>query len=153
MSTDPAQRERVRDDLRGIVRGDLLFDELSRTLYSTDASIFQIEPLGVIAPRDEEDLQAIVKYAASQKIPLVARGAGTGLAGEALGDGLILDLSRHFREIVELGPDWVRVQPGVVLQQLNEKLARSGRRFAPDPSNAATCTLGGMLATIQRTLV
>jgi FAD/FMN-containing dehydrogenase/Fe-S oxidoreductase len=147
MPIDPAQRESIRDDLRGIVRGDLLFDELNRALYSTDASIFQIEPLGVIAPRDEEDLQGVVRYAAGQSVPLIARGAGTGLAGESLGDGLILDLSRHFRQILEVGPDWVRVQPGVVLQHLNQRLAQDGRRFAPDPASGATCTIGGMLAT------
>lgn len=147
MPVDPAQRERIRDDLRGIVRGDVLFDDLSRALYATDASIFELEPLGIAAPKDEEDLQQVVKYCASQNVPMIPRGAGTGMAGEALGTGLILDLSRHFRAIVELGADSVRVQPGVILHHLNAQLARIGRRFAPDPASAATCTIGGMLAT------
>src|SRR2546425_1091149 len=98
-AVDLPQRERIRDDLRGIVKGELLFDDLSRALYSTDASIFQIEPLGVAVPRDEEDVQALVRYAAERRIPLVPRGAGSGVAGEALGAGLIIDLSRHFRSI------------------------------------------------------
>ncbi|HEV3146644.1 MAG TPA: FAD-linked oxidase C-terminal domain-containing protein [Gemmataceae bacterium] len=147
MPLDPAQRERLREDLRGLVRGELLFDDLSRNLYSTDASIFRVEPLGVVAPCVEEDVQALVRYAGEQGIPLIARGAGTGLAGEALGGGIVLDLSQHFRQILEIGADTVRVQPGVVLNTLNSKLAEVGRRFAPDPASAATCTIGGMLAT------
>lgn len=144
---EPTQRNRIHDDLQGIVRGDLLFDDLSRTLYSTDASIFQVEPAGVVAPRDEEDLQALVRYAAANGVSLVARGAGSGFAGEALGPGIIVDLSRHFRSILDVGADTVRVQPGVVLRNLNECLAREGRRFAPDPASGEQCTLGGMLAT------
>jgi FAD/FMN-containing dehydrogenase/Fe-S oxidoreductase len=144
---DPTQRDHIRDDLLGIVRGDLLFDDISRMLYSTDASIFEVEPLGIVAPRDEEDLQALVRYAAANGVPLIARGAGSGLAGESLGSGIVVDLSRHFRAILDTGTDTVRVQPGVVLRNLNERLAREGRRFAPDPASGEQCTLGGMLAT------
>jgi FAD/FMN-containing dehydrogenase/Fe-S oxidoreductase len=144
---DRPRRERIRDDLRGVVRGEILCDDLSCTLYSTDASIFQVQPLGVVVPRDEEDVQAVVRYAAEHQLPLVPRGAGTGLAGEALGNGLILDLSQHFRAVLEVGADTVRVQPGVVLRALNEQLARVGRRFAPDPASEGQCTVGGMLAT------
>jgi FAD/FMN-containing dehydrogenase/Fe-S oxidoreductase len=144
---DKAQRDHIRDDLGGIIRGDLLFDDLSRMLYSTDASIFQVEPLGVVTPRDEEDVQALVHYAAANRVPLVARGAGSGVAGESLGQGLIVDLSRHLRSILEVGSDTVRIQPGVVLRDLNARLSREGRRFAPDPASGEQCTLGGMLAT------
>jgi FAD/FMN-containing dehydrogenase/Fe-S oxidoreductase len=144
---DEQQREHIRDDLKGIIKGELLFDDLSRALYSTDASIFQVEPLGVVAPRDEADLQALVRYAAEHHLPLVPRGAGSGLAGEALGSGLVVDLSRHFRSVLEVGSDTVRVQPGVVLRDLNARLARDGRQFAPDPASGEQCTLGGMLAT------
>lgn len=141
------QPERIRDDLRGLVKGDLLCDELSRTLYSTDASIFQIQPAAVAVPADEEDIQVIVRYAAEHRLPLIARGAGTGLAGESLGNGIIIDLSRHFRAILDIGADRVRVQPGVVYRELQTRLARVGRRFAPDPTSGVQCTLGGMLAT------
>src|SRR5438067_9463409 len=89
-SMDEQQRGRIHDDLRGIVKGELLFDELSRALYSTDASIFQVRPLGVAAPRDEEDVQALVRYGAEHQVPLVPRGAGTGVAGESLGPGLVI---------------------------------------------------------------
>src|SRR5262245_9240871 len=144
---DPTQRERVSDDLRGLLRGELLFDELSRSLYSTDASVFRVEPLGVVTPADEEDVQKLVRYAAEHLIALVPRGAGTGVAGESLGAGLVVDLSRHFRQVLEVGPDTVRVQPGVVLEPLQRRLAQAGRRFAPDPASASACTVGGMLAT------
>src|SRR5262245_8191241 len=115
-------------------------------LYSTDASIFQVKPMGVAAPRNEDDLRALVRYAYENRIPLIPRGAGTGVAGESLGSGLILDLSRHFRGILEVGADSVRVQPGVTLDVLNRRLAQDGRPFAPNPANSV-CTLGGMLAT------
>ncbi|MCS7045850.1 MAG: FAD-binding oxidoreductase, partial [Gemmataceae bacterium] len=147
MNVDEAQRSRICDDLRGFFRGELLFDEASRLLYSTDASIFQIKPLGVVCPRDEDDLCALVRFAHEHRVALIARGAGTGVAGEALGHGLVVDLSRHFRSIVAVGADTVRVQPGVPLAALNRRLTAMGRRFAPDPASGAVCTIGGMLAT------
>ena len=129
---DQSQRDRIRDDLQGLVKGELLFDDLSRALYSTDASIFQVLPLGVVTPRDEDDVRALVRYAAERGFALVPRGAGTGVAGEALGSGLVVDLSKHFRAVGAIGPDTVRVQPGVVYRELNARLAQIGRRFAPD---------------------
>lgn len=137
--------DRIRDDLKGIIKGTMLFDDLSRTLYSSDASLFQIQPRGVVLPYDEGDVQTLVRYAGEHQLALIPRGAGTGLAGEALGSGLIVDLSRHFRQIVEVGSDSVRVQPGVVLRELNQRLQAEGRRFAPDPAHDE-CTIGGMLA-------
>src|SRR5437588_6041294 len=108
---DETQREHLRDDLRGILKGTVLIDELSRVLYSTDASIFQVQPLGVVVPRDEEDVQALVGYAAEHRVPLIPRGAGSGVAGESLGVGIVVDLSQHFRSILEVSADSVRVQP------------------------------------------
>ena len=145
-AVDEPQRQRIQDDLKGLIKGELLFDELSRVLYSTDASIFQVNPLGVVVPRDEEDVQVLVRYAAEHEIALILRGAGTGVAGESLGSGLIIDLSRHFRSILEIGEETVRVQPGVVYRDLNHRLALAGRCFAPDPTSGVQCTLGGMLA-------
>ena len=132
-----AVRARLREDFRNQFRGDLRLDDISRRLYSTDASLFQIEPLGVVAPRDEEDLGFIVRYAKENGLSLVPRGAGTGLAGESLGAGLVVDTSVYLRSILETGEDRVRVQPGVVLRQLNAQLAETGRRFAPDPASRA----------------
>ncbi len=145
-TVDPAQRDNIRDDLKGVVKGDLLFDDLSCVLYSTDASIFEVRPLGVVLPRDEEDLQSLVCFAGEHQVPLVPRGAGTGLGGEALGAGIVVDLSKYFRDVLEIGPDTVRVQPGVVYRDLARRLAAVGRRLGPDPAHEE-CTLGGMVAT------
>jgi FAD/FMN-containing dehydrogenase/Fe-S oxidoreductase len=143
---EPQQRQRIHDDLKGLVKGELLFDNISRVLYSTDASIFEVQPAGIVVPRDEEDVCALVKYAGENQVQLIARGAGTGIAGESLGRGIIVDLSRHFRAILETTADTVRVQPGVVHRDLSERLAALGRRFAPGPAGGE-CTIGGMLAT------
>src|SRR5436309_2929943 len=96
-SVEPPQRERIRDDLRGLIRGEILWDDLSRVLYSTDASIFEVRPAGVVVPRDEEDVQALVRYAAEHQVPLVPRGAGTGVAGESLGAALVVAHRRRTR--------------------------------------------------------
>ena len=146
---DEQERDRLADDLQGFFKGELHFDALTRALYSTDASIFQVVPLGVAVPRDEEDVQGLVRYAAENKLPLVPRGAGTGVAGEALGAGLVVDLSQHFRRIVDVGSDTIRVEPGVTLQEINSRLAQDGRRFAPDPASAATTTSASMNPAIR----
>jgi len=109
--------------------------------------MFQIEPLAVAVPRDVGDVQFLVRYAADRHLSIVPRGGGTGVAGESLGAGIVVDMSVHFRDIVEINLDTVRVQPGVTLRSLNQELARQGRRFAPDSASAASCTIGGMLAT------
>src|SRR5580704_13244776 len=124
MPIDEQQRGRLADDLKGFFKGELHFDELTRALYSTDASIFQVQPAGVAVPRDEEDVQGLVRYAHENDVPLIARGAGTGVAGESLGSGLLVDLSKHFREIVEVKDDQVRVQPGVTWAALQRRLAK-----------------------------
>lgn len=141
------RRARLRDDLRGQFRGQIIVDAPGRALYASDASLFQIDPLAVAVPVDEDDLRILVRYAHDRSLPLVARGAGTGLAGESLTHGIVVDLSVHFRAVLESGDDWVRVQPGVVLDRLNTELARLGRRFAPDPASRMSCTIGGMIAT------
>ena len=140
-------RSQLRDDLRRLFRGTLHTEDITCQLYATDASLFRVEPLAVAVPHDEEDLQLLVKHASERNLSLIPRGAGTGLAGEALGHGLVVDLSVHFRKILASNEDSVRVQPGIVLQQLNNELRKQGRRFAPNPASAASCTLGGMLAT------
>src|SRR5262245_66224925 len=119
---DDTQRTRLREDLEGIVRGGLLFDELSRALYATDASPFEVEPAGVVVPRDEDDLAALVRYAGEHELSLVPRGAGTGTAGQALGPGIVVDLSVHFRHVLQVGEDSVRVQAGVTRRRLREAL-------------------------------
>jgi FAD/FMN-containing dehydrogenase/Fe-S oxidoreductase len=143
----PVDPKQITDDLRNVFRGRLAFDALTRGLYATDASPFQVTPLGVAFPLDAADLSALVRYCFEHAVPMVPRGAGTGVAGEALGPGLVIDLSAHFRRTLGTTADTVTVEPGVVLAELNAELAKHGRRVAPDPASGASCTLGGMVAT------
>ncbi|MGQ0636862.1 MAG: anaerobic glycerol-3-phosphate dehydrogenase subunit C [Planctomycetaceae bacterium] len=140
------QRSRLIEDLTPELQGEVRCDPLTVSMYATDASLYQIAPLGVVFPRHHEDVAAVARYAAQQGLPIIPRGAGTGLAGESLGAGLVVDFSRHMRAIETIGEATVRVQPGVVLQQLNRALKQQGRYFAPDPSGASVTTIGSMLA-------
>ena len=140
-------QKQIADDLRGEFRGRLHFDRFTLGLYATDASAFQINPLAVAVPEDAKSVAALVRYCHSHNIPVIPRGAGTGLSGESLGPAVVLDLSVHFRRLLHIDTDTVTVQPGVILHQLNAELAKIGRRFAPNPASATTCTIGGMIAT------
>jgi len=128
-------------------RGALRVDAVARRLYARDASIFQVEPLAVAIPQDAQDLSVLLQYCHEHQVPLVARGAGTGLAGESVGAGVVVDLSVHFQAIRAIEADTVTVEAGVRYATLAEKLAQHGRRLAPDPASGAVCTLGGMIAT------
>jgi FAD/FMN-containing dehydrogenase/Fe-S oxidoreductase len=139
--------KQLTDDLRDRFRGALHFDRLTRGRYATDASLFHVEPLAVAVPEDAESVSELVRYCHGHNVPLIPRGAGTGLAGESLGPAVVLDLSAHFRRVLRVGAGTVTVQAGVVLADLNAELAKHGRRFAPDPASAKTCTVGGMIAT------
>lgn len=140
------RQTRLVEDMAGLFRGDLACDQIATSLYATDGSLHQMTPLAVACPRDREDLITLVNYASEQHLPLVARGAGTSVGGEALGHGIIVDFARYMHAIEHVGEQSVRVQPGVVHSVLNRMLAKSGRCFAPDPSNSATTTIGSMLA-------
>jgi FAD/FMN-containing dehydrogenase/Fe-S oxidoreductase len=140
------EQQRIQDDLRGMLQGDVRCDDLFTQLYATDASVYELRPLGVVRPRTLDDVVAAVRYAAENHLSIHARGAGTGLAGESLGRGIILDFSRYFRRIVADEGARVRVQPGVVLSALNRHLAPSGRIFGPDPAMRQVTTMGSVVA-------
>ena len=142
---DP-DRQRIEEDLRGLLQGDVRCDDVATQLYASDASIYELKPLGVVRPRSLSDVVAAVRYAAENHLPIHARGAGTGLAGESLGRGLVLDFSRYLRRIVADEGERVRVQPGVVLASLNRYLSRSGRLFGPDPAMRSVTTMGSVVA-------
>ena len=127
---------------------DVRFDNLTRQLYSTDASIYQIEPLGVALPKNAQQASLVIRSAADAGLPVTPRGAGTSLVGNAIGEGLILELSRHNRQITELDLEKgsVRVGAGVVLDQLNDVLKPHGFCFGPDVATSSRATLGGMIA-------
>ncbi len=141
-----AQRDIILDDLRGLVRGEVLGDPVYRQLYTSDGSIFEIRPLAIVRPRNTADIVASVQYASEKGIPIHARGSGSGVAGESLGPGLVLDFSKFLRRVLYADGERVRVQPGVVLERLNTQLHRAGRIFGPDPSNSQVTTIGSVLA-------
>jgi FAD/FMN-containing dehydrogenase/Fe-S oxidoreductase len=130
------------------VSGEVRLDRLSRALYSTDASVYQIVPLGVVLPKAENDIRATVQLCRQFHVPLTARGGGTSQAGQCIGPGLILDCSKYFNQVVEINAaqGWVRVQPGCVLEELNRQVEPHGLQFAPDISTANRATIGGMIA-------
>lgn len=144
----PAELAELAAALRPAIAGDVHCDVYSRVLYSTDASNYQIEPLGVVIPRTADDIAATVTLCANRGIPVLARGAGTSLAGQAVGRALILDCSRYLDQIVALdtAARTVRVQPGVILGTLNDYLHPHGLMLGPDPASAERATIGGALA-------
>jgi FAD/FMN-containing dehydrogenase/Fe-S oxidoreductase len=140
------ERQRIQDDLRGLLAGEVHCDDAHIQLYANDASIYEVRPLGIVRPRSAADVARCVEYAAENNLPLHARGAGSGLAGESLGPGLIVDFAHSMTRIFGMEGDAVRVQPGVVLAELNRYLATRGRQFGPDPATAAVTTLGSVIA-------
>ncbi len=136
----------IEKHLRARLSGDIHFDTLTRTLYSTDASIYQIMPMGVVIPRDKEDVLTLVNFCRENQITLHARGAGSGLSGESLGEGLILDFSKYLDQIIEIDPEQKTstIQPGVSLDRLNQQAAKFGLLYGPDPASGNRCTFGGI---------
>ncbi len=145
---EPVLARRVESRLRAEVAGDVLFDRLSRGMYATDASIYQIQPLGVVIPKRTEDVEATIAIARECGVPVTARGGGTSQCGQTVNHGLIVDVSRHLRELVSVdtAARRARVQPGIVLDDLNRALKPHGLFFPVDPSTASRATIGGMTA-------
>lgn len=135
------------DQLASELSGELRYDNIARTIYSTDASVYKEEPLAVIWPRSEEDIIKIIRFAGSEKLNVTVRAAGTSLAGQVVSSGLIVDISRYMNSILEINTEgkWVRVQPGVVLDELNQALRKHGLFFGPETSTSNRCNIGGML--------
>ena len=138
----------LQHELERQVEGEVRFDMVSRVLYSTDASVYQIQPQGVVIPRSRDDLVRVVRICAGLRCPLTMREGGTSQAGQAIGAGVIIDTSKYLTRILELNPGarTVRVEPGVILDELNAELRPHGLRFAPDVSTASRATIGGMMA-------
>ena len=112
------------DNLRGLIKGDVFTDNISKIIYSTDASVYREFPIAVIRPRDKEDIKIIIKFANDNKISIIPRTAGTSLAGQVVGGGIVADVSKYMTNIIEFNKEekWIRVQPGVVLDELNKYL-------------------------------
>ena len=138
----------LRTDLEARLAGEVRFDAVSRALYSTDASVYQIEPVGVAIVRSREDVLAALACAREHECSVTARGGGTSQAGQAIGAGLQIDTSKYFNRVLEVNVEerWARVEPGIVLDELNAQLAPHRLQFAPDISTASRETIGGMIS-------
>ncbi len=133
--------------LKNIVRGDVLLDDYSLGMYATDASIYQILPRVVVIPKDAADVKKAVEFARKHQMKLLPRGGGTSLAGQTVGDAMVLDFSKYMNQILEINAQekWVKVQPGMVRDELNEVLQAYGLHFAPDPATSSRANVGGMV--------
>ena len=144
------QSEEIRQallELAPAIEGDVLVDELQRMVYSTDASVYQEKPLGIVRPRHDEDLRLLIELANRYSVGLIPRAAGTSLAGQVVGAGIVVDISRYLNAILEINVEerWVRVQPGVIRDELNRELAKVGLLFGPETSTSNRAMIGGML--------
>jgi FAD/FMN-containing dehydrogenase/Fe-S oxidoreductase len=135
-------------ELERNLSGEVRFDAISRALYSTDASVYQIKPIGVAIPKTRHDIVRIVEICRRFRCPITMRGGGTSQAGQAIGEGLQVDTSKYYNRLLEVNAEerWARVEPGIVLDELNAQLAPLRLRFAPDISTASRATIGGMMA-------
>lgn len=143
MTSDPLIRA-----LRARLRGEVLDDPVSRGIYATDASMYQMMPRAVAVPRDRKDLVEAVRICAEHSAPILPRAGGTSLTGQTVTEGVVLDVSKYMNHLLEVNPDeqWARVQPGLVRDELNELLAEHRLHFAPDPATSNRANIGGMIA-------
>src|SRR5579863_790390 len=135
------------DNLSSLLEGDLFTDETTRILYATDASAYRELPLAVAVPKSVEDLRKLILYARENHTSLIPRTAGTSLAGQVVGKGIVVDVSKNFTNILEFNKEeaWVRVQPGVIRDELDLFLKPHGLLFGPETSTANRAMIGGMV--------
>jgi len=139
--------EDLYQSLKKHVTGEVRFDRASRLMYSTDASIYEIEPIGVVLPRTHEDIFATIEIARDYKVPILPRGGGTSLAGQTVGDAVVIDMSKYLNRVLDVNTEerWALIEPGVVQEQLNLHLKPMGYLFGPDTSTGNRATVGGMM--------
>ena len=135
------------ESLRNSIDGDLFTDDLNRIIYATDGSAYREIPAAVTRPVDKEDVKKIIRFARENKTSIIPRGAGTSLAGQVVGPGIVVDVSKYMNRILEFNPGerYILTEPGVILAELNQFLAPHGLFFGPETSTANRCCLGGML--------
>lgn len=151
LSDSVQSRQRVREfanEVRGHIEGDLRLDSISRALYASDASIYEIMPLAVLIPRNPDDVEVAVRAARKHGVPVLARGGGSSLAGQAVNEAVVIDFSKHLDAVLDLDTEAgrIRVQPGITYEQLGRSLAGTGWMMGPDPASGSRATLGGMHA-------
>ncbi len=144
---DNANIQSSLNQLSTLLKGDVSYDNVYIAQFATDASAYREKPLGIVWPRDKADLDLIVEFAQEHKIALIPRGAGTSLAGQVVGNDLVVNTSKYMNRIIELNQEesWIMVEPGVVLDELNKYLEAHGLFFGPETSTSSRCTLGGMV--------
>ena len=148
MSADRSREyKEIASELEKRLDGDVRFDRYSRLLYATDASIYEIEPIGVVLPRHKGDVQAVIEVANRYAVPVLPRGGGTSLAGQTVGHAIVLDFSKYMNRVLEVNREelWCRVQPGLVQDELNAHVKSMGLLFGPDTSTSNRATIGGMI--------
>ncbi len=143
-------RESIHDKLITLQKnfeGDIYIDDTTRLLYATDASAYREMPLAVTRPKTKEDIRKLIFFARENRTALIPRAAGTSLAGQVVGNGIVVDISKYFTRILEINTQekWVRVQPGVILDELNKELRQYGLFFGPETSTSNRCMIGGMV--------
>ncbi len=141
------QLNKKLDILKKSIEGEIYYDKSTLLMYATDASAYREIPSGIIIPKNNSDIKKTIIFAASNKIPLIPRTAGTSLAGQVVGSGIVVDISKNFNNIIEINEKekWVKVQPGVVLDELNIYLKQFGLFFGPETSTSNRCMIGGMV--------
>ena len=139
--------ENLEQLLSNTLAGEVRFDLYSKALYSTDASLYQIQPIGVVLPKDKQDVIKTVQIASEHKVPILPRGGGTSLAGQSVGEAIVLDMSKYMNQLLEVNvaERWARVQPGIVLDELNHKLKPHGLMYAPDVATSSRANVGGTI--------
>src|ERR1700687_449124 len=142
-----AQARELENELKRAVRGEVRFDRGSRAMYATDGSNYRQIPIGLVVPHDATDVVAAIASCRKYEAPVLARGAGTSLAGQCCNVAVIFDFSKYMKQILEVDPaaKFARVQPGVVLDTLRNRAEKHHLTFAPDPSTHSRCTIGGMI--------
>jgi FAD/FMN-containing dehydrogenase/Fe-S oxidoreductase len=144
---EPTPTDALAADLTTVVAGEVRFDPAHRAMWSADASNYRKVPIGVVAPRDAADVEAVLAVCREHQVPVLPRGAGTSIAGQAVNTAVVLDFTKHMNRILSLDPDarTARVEPGVICDQLRDAAAPHGLTFGPDPSTHNRCTIGGMV--------
>ena len=139
------------NSLKNSLLGDLFYDDLTKSIYATDASVYRMLPIAVAYPKNSDDLKLLIQFATQNKAALIPRTAGTSLAGQCVGEGIIVDVSKYFNAIVSFDKKnkTVTVQPGVVRDQLNNYLKPFGLFFGPNTSTSNRCMIGGMVGTYR----
>jgi len=145
--SDEVDRPELVEDLRDRIDGDVRFDTYTRQLYATDASAYEVTPIGVVFPTDTSDVAAVVSYCADREIPVLPRGGGTSLAGQAVNEAVVLDTMRYMDDVIDIRPDdrEADVEAGAVLEELNAKLSPHDLKFAPDPAAGNRSAVGGAI--------